>query len=225
MLILLIYFQLGGQKNALAGIAGQLRVVFPEVVVVEQAVEHKRWPSKPLSNASLAVVLKAGLINISHVDASHGHKKHPHRGARDENLTWGFVYDVTRIRRNAPAFNLSGAELAEACRKRDANYEALQRISVDVETHHEKTERAGNRRRARILCGVYSSAAYYHKIPAIRETWGQKCDGFFVASNKTDASIDAVDVPHAGESSFVAEFVPYLLRNSFNFKIKRRRGL
>ena len=208
VLVFLTGLQLGRQKGALlAAVESQFSSVLPEIVETKK----KRWPSRPLSNASLAVVLKAGLVDTSYVDASQGHKSHPHMGARDKDLNWGYVHDVTRIRRNPPALNLSGTELANECEKRDANYKALLRISVDMMEAHEEAEQAGKSRRTRILCGVYSLEAHHHKIPAIRETWGQKCDGFFVASNKTDASVDAVDIPHAGESRFCSElsFVSY----------------
>lgn len=59
-------------------------------------------------------------------------------------------------------------------------------------------------RRSRILCMVYTvdlpkSTA---NLRSIAQTWGQKCDGFFAASNVTSHSIGAVDLPHVGEEAY-----------------------
>lgn len=52
---------------------------------------------------------------------------------------------------------------------------------------------------SKILCIVYTIEPHHaSKIPPIRETWGPQCDGFFVASNATDLSMDVVAIPHVG---------------------------
>ena len=38
--------------------------------------------------------------------------------------------------------------------------------------------------------------------PAIKETWGQKCDGFMVASTKTDIALGTVAIPHEGPEEY-----------------------
>jgi hypothetical protein len=54
----------------------------------------------------------------------------------------------------------------------------------------------------RILCGIYTHEASHGAIRDIAETWGWRCDGFFAASNKTDRSIGAVDLPHRGPEEY-----------------------
>ena len=39
-------------------------------------------------------------------------------------------------------------------------------------------------------------------IEAIINTWGNKCDGFFAASNYTNTELGILDVPHRGEESY-----------------------
>jgi len=36
--------------------------------------------------------------------------------------------------------------------------------------------------RAKIFCTAYTIEGNHEKIPAIRETWGQRCDGFMIPS-------------------------------------------
>jgi hypothetical protein len=64
-------------------------------------------------------------------------------------------------------------------------------------THH-RTENTP----PRILCGIYTHEASHGVIRDIAETWGWRCDGFFAASNKTDRTIGAVDLPHKGPEEY-----------------------
>ncbi len=87
---------------------------------------------------------------------------------------------------------------------------------VRVAHHDESIEKVDKRskrsRPSRILCLVYSvhlpsngkndQIANHANLRAIAQTWGQKCDGFIGASNVTDHSIGAVDLPHEGAEEY-----------------------
>jgi hypothetical protein len=44
----------------------------------------------------------------------------------------------------------------------------------------------------------------YHadRIPLLQESWAPQCDGFFVASNKTDPQYDAVQILKRGAEEY-----------------------
>jgi len=85
------------------------------------------------------------------------------------------------------------------CNNHDANYQMLtQKVKVDLDAHDKKNDQ----KRLKIFCIVYTIDKSHHRIPPIRQTWGQKCDGFMVASNKTDASLNTVDIPHQGDEEY-----------------------
>ena len=67
----------------------------------------------------------------------------------------------------------------------------------------------------RLLCMVYSHSNRHDVVRSIAETYGRNCDGFWVASNLTDATIGASVFPHTGEESY---------RNMYN-KIRGKRVL
>ena len=48
----------------------------------------------------------------------------------------------------------------------------------------------------------YTIQKNHGKLSAIRETWGQKCDGFMVASDKTDKELGTVNIPHKGPEEY-----------------------
>lgn len=51
---------------------------------------------------------------------------------------------------------------------------------------------------SRILCMVYTHSNNHDSLRSIARTWARQCDGFFAASNVTDHSIGAIDLPHQG---------------------------
>jgi len=160
-----------------------------------------RKPSTPLCKECLQIIQKAQPISIAYVDVADGHKDHPHMGAKDEEGNFGYVHDETHLHNNLPAFNFSGEELQTACNKRDNNYRMLtERVFVDTEAD-EKAAKSGKLRQT-IFCLVYTTEKGHSSIPRIRETWGNKCDGFMVGSTKTDKTIDAVEIPHEGEEEY-----------------------
>lgn len=65
------------------------------------------------------------------------------------------------------------------------------------------------RKKSRILCMVYTvhyveehGFGYNDNLKAQAETWGRQCDGFIAASNFTDHSVGAIDLPHAGPEEY-----------------------
>ena len=54
----------------------------------------------------------------------------------------------------------------------------------------------------RILCMVYTHSGAHDRIQAIVNTWGSQCDGFFAASNKTDLSINTINLAHKGPEAY-----------------------
>lgn len=67
----------------------------------------------------------------------------------------------------------------------------------------------------RLLCMVYSHSNRHDVVRSIALSYGRNCDGFWVASNLTDATIGASSFPHTGEESY---------RNMYN-KIRGKRIL
>lgn len=82
---------------------------------------------------------------------------------------------------------------------RDGNYKMLtDKVKVDIEGHEKK----GKEGRVKIFCFVYTIADSHDRIPPILQSWGQKCDGFMVASTKTDKSLHTVNILHEGPEEY-----------------------
>jgi len=159
----------------------------------------RKKPSKPLRPANLEIVQQPRQIDISFVDVSNGHTEHPHMPALDAKGLPGYIHDETALRKNPPKMDYPN--LKKGCRKRDDNYRMMhERIVVETE-YDNKMEESG-KKRDKIFCLVYTIESGHFKIPAIRETWGPKCDGFMVGSTKTDPSIGAVNIPHEGPEEY-----------------------
>lgn len=54
----------------------------------------------------------------------------------------------------------------------------------------------------RLLCMVYSHSNRHDVVRSLAETYGRRCDGFWVASNLTDISIGASALAHTGSESY-----------------------
>jgi len=123
-----------------------------------------------LRPTNLEIVRNVTPVDLAFIDVSENHKEDPHRGARDEKGNWGYVHDETALRLAPPAFPTD--QLREDCQERDSNHVMLtERVFVDTEAH-DAVDKSG-KRRAKILCIIYSTdAGHKEKIPAIRETWG-----------------------------------------------------
>jgi len=176
--------------------------------LIESSEEESLLPSKPLDEARMAIVAKASPVKLAYVDASGGHVAHPHKGATDENGRFGYVHDETALRLDPPRFEFANDdEHARLCKKGDPNWKMLtEKVYVDL-TNHEAAERRAEhglarKKRAKIFCLVYTIEKYHDRIPAIRETWGPKCDGFMVASTKTDKKLGTVNIPHEGPEEY-----------------------
>ena len=180
------------------------------VPVVEKQVEESesippprqeggKLPSKPLSSDRENIVSQAQPIDLVFEDVSGGHREHPHMGGKDADGNFGYIHDETALRKNPPAFAFDNLEAA--CNNHDSHYTMLtERVSVDTAAH-DAADNTG-KSRAKIFCLVYTIDKGHSSIPAIRETWAQKCDGFMVGSNKTDASIGAVNIVHDGPEEY-----------------------
>jgi hypothetical protein len=132
--------------------------------------------------------------------------KHPFQGALDAQGRSGFQYDVTSLRRSPPSFVDSFPNLTAECLRRDDEYYALQRLRIHSPSPEQSTTATRRLSQsstpARILCVVYSSEPFHHKLQAARQTWAPKCDGFFAASNVTDPTFDAVNIVHNGPEQY-----------------------
>ncbi|EED88781.1 hypothetical protein THAPSDRAFT_269773 [Thalassiosira pseudonana CCMP1335] len=137
-------------------------------------------PSITLDMKRLEVILSMNATDITYVDASGNHTTHPHMGGKDEHGRWGYVHDETALKRTQPTFEIrDDDDRANLCKSGGT---ILKRV--------------------RLLCLVYTIEQNHNRIPAIRETWGQKCDGFMVVSNKTDMILGTVNIPHEGLESY-----------------------
>uniref|UniRef100_A0A7S3DQ95 Hexosyltransferase n=1 Tax=Entomoneis paludosa TaxID=265537 RepID=A0A7S3DQ95_9STRA len=185
-----------GQNKAPAESDGEDSVAIP-------ARRELAKPSKPLCDECLKVVEKAKPVDLTYVDMTGGHKEHPHLGAKDVNGQLGYIHDETHLRKNPPKFSMNQDDLKSACSRRDNNYKMLtEQVSVDFAGEKEAMQKLGPENRVKIFCLVYTTEKGHENIPRIRETWGQKCDGFMTASTKSDPSIDAVEIPHEGPEEY-----------------------
>ncbi|KAL9179903.1 hypothetical protein ACHAXT_007873 [Thalassiosira profunda] len=170
--------------------------------------EEKILPSKPLSKERMFIVSNASPVDLKYVDASGGHREHPHKGGTDEDGNFGYVHDEASLHDNAIPWEFDDEEdHAQLCKKGDPNYKMLtEKVYVDLAGHGAAERRAehglAKRGRAKIFCLVYTIEKFHDRIPAIRETWGQKCDGFMVASTKTDKILGTVNIPHEGPEEY-----------------------
>jgi len=161
-------------------------------------------PSKPLHDHNMWVTLESNQKDVSFVNVTEGFKEHPHLGARDKNGTFGYIYDEKALREDPPGLGLTDQQVKSLCSIHDENWELLtKKIRVDFEGHEKREREAmSGKKRTKIFCVVYTLDKFHHRIPSIRRTWGPRCDGFMVASNKTDESLGAVDIPHQGPETY-----------------------
>lgn len=160
---------------------------------------EQKKPQHPIDDKRLAIIQKPKPVDIAYMDISHGHKDHPHMGARDEKGNFGYVHDETALRKNPPELEFPG--LQAACGLRDNTYKMLtEQVSVDFAANEDADKRRP--KRDKIFCLVYTIEKFHDRIPYIRETWGPKCDGFMVGSTKTDVALGTVEIPHEGEEAY-----------------------
>lgn len=114
-------------------------------------------------------------------------------GANDEQGNLGYIHNPTSLKNNPPSFTFDKA----VCNNKDHHYKMLtSKVKVDHKAHDALTKPV------KIFCIVYTIENNHQKIPSILQTWGQKCDGFMVASTKTDISINTVEILHQGPEEY-----------------------
>ena len=126
---------------------------------------------------------------------------HPHMGARDADGKWGYIHDTTYVRRHPPKFTFyppegNGTGVCSLPYGEGEEYFqgiwALHKIKVVNVPDNSK----------RVLCIVYTHSNRHHIVQAVAETYGRRCHGFLAASNQTNLTIGAVDIPHLGPESY-----------------------
>ncbi len=160
--------------------------------------------SNSTNNKTAEETSKEIMINMDYEDLSGGFKNHPHMSALDEQNNRGYVHDVESLSRNPPKFVFQEKDIA--CEHNDATMQLLtQRVYVDLDADKraDRLSKEGVKPpRAKIFCHIYTTKKSHDRIQAIRETWGQRCDGFLAASDVTDISIDAVNILHEGQEKY-----------------------
>ena len=155
------------------------------------------------------ILSTAQVMDLQYVNVTGGHQNHPHLGAFDEFGNSGYIYDEKALRKNPIPFNITIEEL-KCNNKTDSITQVFrERVFINVSAHENAeiltTKGSGAKEayyRTKLLCIIYTTEPYHDRIPAIRETWGQKCDGFMAVSNVTDKELGTVNIPHEGPESY-----------------------
>jgi len=173
----------------------------------DPVLEHEqvvgRLPTKPLSAINQEIISTAKMVDLTYVDVTDGYREHPHRGAMDEHGNFGYVHDEKALRLNSPPFEYTDEQIQ--CDNNDGNKKMLtKKVFVDIPAHEaaERKAETSGKPRAKIFCLVYTIEKFHDRIPTIRQTWGQKCDGFMVGSTKTDRELGTVNIPHEGKEEY-----------------------
>ena len=178
--------------------------MFEGLDIPVKAHPQKIEPLKPLRRTNAEIIATAPSVALEFVDVSNNFEEHPHQGALDEDGNPGYRHDEKALRANPPTFQITRSEAN--CDNHDGNYQMLtEKVFVDITSHEAREREAESKNgkpRAKIFCMVYTIEKNHDKIPAIRETWGQKCDGFIVASDKTDKKLGTVNIPHEGPEEY-----------------------
>jgi glycoprotein-N-acetylgalactosamine 3-beta-galactosyltransferase len=161
-------------------------------------------PTKALRQTNKDIIATAQMVDLAYVDVTFDHEEDPHRGATDENGNFGYKHDETALKNSPPSFSVTKEEVH--CDNHNPDYRMLtEKVHVDISSHEARereAEHEDGKPRAKIFCMVYTIEKNHNKIPSIRETWGQKCDGFIVASDKTDKELGTVNIPHEGPEEY-----------------------
>lgn len=178
-------------------------VIVPEK---EKKVVEKKKPMVELREINKDIVNKPKTYTLEYVDAANGFKEHPHLGARDANGKLGFVHDETALSKQSSDFIITPDEKKKFCGMDDLNKKMLtEQVYVDITAHQaaeKQKEHDPHFKRAKIFCTVYTISKNHNKLQSIFDTWGPKCDGFMVASDKTDPNLHTVDIIHEGKEEY-----------------------
>jgi hypothetical protein len=130
---------------------------------------------------------------------------HPHAGAIDEFGHYGYVHDPTILKQNPPIFHVSAEEQHDLCAPTGTGPEGGGKLGELIFDHHIQvsTTNNNNPRDVKVFCAVYSHPGNANQTDAIRETWGQRCDGFMVASSQTRHGTATVNIPHQGPYQYL----------------------
>ena len=127
---------------------------------------------------------------------------HPHMGATDSRDGLNYVHDAKSLRLSPPSLDFSHGSTtkAEACNVGgarglgDADFRLLDSISVFDGDFDDSSK---------VLCTIYTyEKAHAKKLPALRETWAKRCDGFVAASTATDGKYGTVNILHEGPEEY-----------------------
>lgn len=168
-------------------------------------VEHKKsYLSNHIRRLNLEIISRCQPIDLMYFDVSYSKDNDLHRGARDELGKFGYIHNETFLHANPPHFHLEQNDKKKLC-KQDGNYKMLsQKVVVDFLAHQvaEEVFKTGGRKRIKIFCTVYTIKKYHHKLKSLKETWLPKCDGYMIASDKTDKYLGTVNIAHEGTDTY-----------------------
>jgi len=129
---------------------------------------------------------------------------HPFAGALDEQEQWGYVHDARVLQKQniVATIALSDPDKIHVCEPKVVHAEKDNLLTEEGLKVLEKIRvlpLPTDQKRPRIFCAIYAHEKSAAKIKAITETWGSRCDGFFVASTYTNRETGEVHLPHAGK--------------------------
>eukprot|EP00977_Amphora_coffeiformis_P015324 scaffold4510_cov183-Amphora_coffeaeformis.AAC.9 len=191
----------------------------------EYEYDNETLQSRSLRPENVAIVQQAPRVDLSFIDLlsssspRHDASYYAYTGARDEDGNSGYIHDEQHLRRvtattlsqsSNQQWSVSVQDLREQCAKRDDDEFRMLTEKVQVVHTNNSPKKIFRRyptqqqqqKPTTILCVLYTMASQHHKLSAVRETWGPKCDGFLVASTQTNVSLDAVEIPHAGNEEY-----------------------
>ena len=111
------------------------------------------------------------------------------------------IHDPYLLRRNPPSFTLTNTTCnipPGIGEEGPAGIRALYKIFRYQRDQQSSSQLVSKRKKVRLLCMVYTHSNRHDVVRSIAETYGQDCDGFLAASNVTDISIGAFNLPHDG---------------------------
>jgi len=165
------------------------------IMKIETSEKNRRLDNRKLTPDKLNLLKTAKPIDLAFVDAS---QEESHFEALDENGEKGYKYDPTTLHINPPKYKFNKHD---SCGIHDGNNEMLtKKVMVNPDALFKAEE--GKDNKTKIFCSIYTIEKNHHKLPTIRETWGQRCDGFMVASDKTDPELNTIEIPHEGPEEY-----------------------
>jgi len=82
---------------------------------------------------------------------------------------------------------------------RAVTYRILKEIRIHSQQQYQRQSK-NDEQQQRILCVMMTHSGVHHtKVKAVLETWGQQCDGWFIASNETDQHVRSTKVKTPAE--------------------------